>query len=65
MNKTALTTAGITSLITMGTALMVLFSMEGVISFADISPVAYANAAIGGMVAGLAGYKARISEAPK
>lgn len=65
MNKTALTAALITSLITMGTALMVLFSQEGVIAFADISSVAYANAAIGGLVAGLAGYKARISEAPR
>lgn len=47
--------------ITLGTALLALFSQEGVNQFADISQVAYASAAIGAIVAGLNTYKARIT----
>ena len=65
MNRRALTTAVLTALITMGTALMALFGQEGVANFSDISQVAYANAVIGGLVAGFTGYKSRMSESPK
>ena len=64
MNQQALLTALLTALITIGTALMALFSQEGVVQFSDISPTAYANAILGGLVAGLTGYKSRLSEPP-
>lgn len=65
MNKTGIQMAVITALITIGTALMALFGQEGVANFSDISQVAYANAVIGGLVAGFTGYKSRLAEAPK
>ena len=65
MNRDGLVTAALTTLITIGTALMALFGQEGVANFSDISPVAYANAVIGGLVAGFTGYKSRMAEAPK
>ena len=65
MNKDGLITATLTTLITIGTALIALFGQEGVVNFSDISQVAYANAVLGGLVAGFTGYKSRMSEAPK
>lgn len=64
MNKTGWRAAIITALITIGTALMVLFGADGVNTFSDISPVSYANCVIGGLVAGLTGYKGRMMETP-
>lgn len=64
MSKRGLTAAFITALITIGTALMVLFGAEGVNNFSDITPVSYANCVIGGLVAGLTGYKARLAQSP-
>lgn len=65
MSRDGLVTAILTTLITTGTALLALFGQEGVANFSDISPVAYASAVIGGVVAGLTGYKSRMAEAPK
>lgn len=64
MNRKGWIAAVITALITIGTALMVLFGAEGVNNFSDISPVSYANCVIGGLVAGLTGYKGRMMESP-
>lgn len=65
MNKQGLVMAVLTTLITLGTALMALFGQEGVSNFSDISQVAYANAVIGALVAGFTGYKSRLMEKPK
>ena len=62
--KESLVTALITFLITTFTALMALFGQDGVSNFSDISEVAYATAVMGGLVAGLTGYKSRMSESP-
>lgn len=51
----------VTFLVTLGTAMIALFSQEGVATFGDISEVAYASATIGAAVAGLNTYKARIT----
>lgn len=65
MSSQGWATAAVTALIAIGTALMALFGQEGVVAFSDISPVAYANAVLGGLIAGLTGYKSRLAEPPK
>ena len=52
----------ITLIITLATALIALFSQEGVNYFSDISEVAYASAVLGAVIAGLNTYKARITK---
>ena len=64
MNKTGLYNALLGFLITFGTALVALWSGEGVSSFADISQVEYAVAFVGSSVTALTTYRAKMSEVP-
>jgi len=62
--KPGLISSVITFLITAATALIALFSQEGVAEFSDISQVAYASGLLGALIAAATTYKARITEMP-
>lgn len=64
MNASGALNAAIGFLITLGTALIALWSGEGVSTFADISTVEYAVALVGSTVTALTTYRAKMSEAP-
>jgi hypothetical protein len=65
MNMQGLTSAGITAFIALCTALLALFAQDGVVYFSDITPVAYASAVIGSLLAGATTYQARMKEKPE
>jgi hypothetical protein len=63
--KTALKWALMAILTQVCTSLLNMFAAPGIAHFSDITPVSYASALIGAVLAGITTYAARLKEPPQ